>query len=907
MKKRLIILVFLLPLIALAIDMAQIKSPGSGGMVSNVDVQEVPQDASYFSKNVDVFTTPGLIQRRRGLKTTGANADTVYGAAGYLEPIKGHKLIVGITRFDSTKLYTYRTRTFTPGSPGSWAWGSLKSITVASTNLNMVSASDTFGLVVSAFDTTVRALGSHRKSYIPTNTYYDFLAYNGTLLITSKQSQLYTFTSRTLFTSEPDTGQLHSSDVVFNDTIGYKRRALGAGLLAPGQLRVVPIDSNYGTGLTGVYQWAYSFGFDDTLVFDTLFGKIGLASNIITLKDQYVYLTGFLHRPYLVTDSVTDAYDAIDAELNRGRDPATQIKIVRRNVFGDNKWKFVDLIWAHPDSAFAYIDSGQSGVLGIDSIGTNTTIPPPGSVINTAFALGNAPFYTILFDAGWTADHNSTYWIRYSFYDPVLDIESPLGPAWQSQIMDSIFAVSSRGVFGVAAFGLTRSHTSPDVRDVPSDWVRLYRNLTDEGLLGGGDTLIWYCMGQYRIDRKIRNAITTTDSDRVASVFLGIYSDSQLASGTNPTEAQFLSAQYSSDNIASDDDGAIVRPPFKFGLQVRFSDIEYANGRLWGIGDDLFPQRLYYSKFDDMGDWSPIEFLSLSEDDNDELVAIESVPSQRGAEVLYAFKHNSIFAITGFDAEFDLQFTTITRRTGALDRFSVIKYQDEIFWLAPDMKIYSSTDFQPISDPIENYVDSLFTNYITAQGKVRAFALTDKVCWINISSREAIAYHTKTRTWSRERYSGYIPYGTFQYDTLVNSRGFGENSWLAFRVDSAQSFMVEREVRLDTLGGDSTALFVWNYQTPFIGDGIAIWMIPYVEFTATADDSTYLWVSVWNGDGDSLVYDSIIIADTVKTTYRLGLPRHSGEYLSVRFRDGGGIKLSSVNIARRRLGRARIK
>jgi len=703
----------------------------------------------------------------------------------------------------------------------------------------------------------------------------------------------YIFTSRASLRSTNSEAATVSS--VYPDTSGFERRTVPLGLPTPGELRVIPLNYSPSSGLTGRYQWAYAFGANDTIQDTTLFGPQGEPSKIVALDGQAVYITGFLHRPYALTDSVDSVDYNDDNTLTMGYDPATQIRLARRNVDGGN-WLFVDSFWVVPDSSVAYIDSGQGGTDNIALLAASGSIPEPGSIIKYAMATSSSINASPTLPTWWAYD-DSTYYLRYSWYDPVLDIESPMGPATPiAAITDSIGSSQWGAVFGTLNSRYSSDSVPNSPYEPPTDWIRLYRNLTDEGLLGGGDTLIWYCMGQYRINRVINSFLT----GQSGSIILGIYSDSQLAAGTTPTSAQLGWFHYSDENIASDDDGAIVRPPYKFGNSVYYTDIEYANGRLWGIGDAIYPQRLYYSKFDDMGDWSPNDYLSLSEDDNDELVAVEAV-----GDILYAFKHNSIFAVTGTDAEYDLQFSVVTRRTGALDRYSVIKYEDEIFWLSPDMKIYSSIDFQPISDPIENYLDSLFTDYTSAQDSVRAFALTDKVCWVQINSREAIAFDLTTRTWDRENYSGYVPYGSFQYDTLANVRGFGENSWLMFRADTAQSFMVEQLTGTDTV--QSGSVFTWQYQTPFVGDGVSQWNIPYVEFTATADDSTYIIVSVFNEDGDSLVSDSVMVADVSETTYRIGLPRHSGQFLSVRFEDNGGIKLSSVNVGRKRVGRARIK
>jgi len=151
MKKIALIFSLYLPLILLAVDQVPILSPGSGGMVSNVDVQEVPANASYFAKNVDI-RVPGLIQRRRGIVPFGTNADTVYGAGGFYETYNQQKMIVGGSGNDTTALYTFRSRTWNSGTH-SWDWGARDSLLVDANDIGVLLSSDTFALALSVFDT----------------------------------------------------------------------------------------------------------------------------------------------------------------------------------------------------------------------------------------------------------------------------------------------------------------------------------------------------------------------------------------------------------------------------------------------------------------------------------------------------------------------------------------------------------------------------------------------------------------------------------------------------------------------------------------------------------------------------------------------------------------------------------
>ena len=826
-------------------------------------------------------------------------------------------MIVGVSGYDTLagdiltrELYTLRTRTYDSITTHTWTWGARSSLTIDANDIGLLMASDTFALDLQVFDPFNIILNNSQRPYRGTGGYQDFLEFNGAILSVRGGEVPYAFTSRQTFRGTGNEGARKT----WPDTTGYERRIVGMGLEAPGQLRSIPLAFAAESALTGTYQWVYGFGANDTIDDDTLFSETGPISNPVKLDNQYVYLTGFLQRPYRLQDTVTDADAVRDPTLSASGVPPTEIRLLRRRTDGDNAWKFVDTFWVHPDSSVAYIDSGQNGT-SIDTQAIATNIPPPGSII--AFGFTTASLFQWDTLPGWIASIDTNYWFRYSWYDPILDIESPFGPKWQSIAVDSNgTGLEVRMVIADLGIPTTRTQSGETASDsvALSKWIRLYRTVNIGSVLGAGDTLVWYCVGQYRIDRSIGPAIEIGSAERFyeASIFMGLYSDTMLGSGGVPTDSQLFKFSYADENLVFDRDGTtIIRPPFLFGNQVYYSDIEYANGRLWGIGDELFPQRLYYSAFDRMDNWSPLEYISISEDDNDELVAIEAL-SAGDLDILYAFKHNSIYQILGEDVEFDAFLSTVTRSNGALDRFSIIKYQNAVYWLSPNMKIYkiSNRELREISQPIENYIDSIFTSYTAARDSVRTYVLTDKIGWGHIGSKEALVFHVPSQTWAIEAYtSNFIPYGSFTYDTTQNRSGFGNNTQIVFRSDTAMPFVFEIDTTVDTSldAGDSMSVFDWNYQTPFIGGEDNIWQIPYVNFTATAQDSTYMVLTVFNEDGDSLVVDSILITTVAETTYRVGLPRHSGEFLSVRFEDNGAIKLSSVSVARKRVGRARIK
>jgi len=79
-------------------------------------------------------------------------------------------------------------------------------------------------------------------------------------------------------------------------------------------------------------------------------------------------------------------------------------------------------------------------------------------------------------------------------------------------------------------------------------------------------------------------------------------------------------------------------------LTIPLSQMIYFGSRAWGVGDPLFPQRLYYSEINKPYSWLATDYLALAEEENDEIVGIATIDNQT---VLYAFKHGSIYSVTG--------------------------------------------------------------------------------------------------------------------------------------------------------------------------------------------------------------------------------------------------------------------
>jgi hypothetical protein len=523
---------------------------------------------------------------------------------------------------------------------------------------------------------------------------------------------------------------------------------------------------------------------------------------------------------------------------------------------------------------------------------------------------------------------DSTYRVAYSWYDPVTNIESPMGPYIETEIIDSINAAADSSFFNLFTLGYLNPH------QCPTRWIRVYRTTMKDGQVGKTTQDVWYGVLQVKIEN---NLVAIGDDDTATVIKLGFMSDDSLVS-TSDYEALGIdtTAGYNQENMVIDEDGSgiLIRPPFKEALTIPFSDMEEANGRLWGIGDPLYKQRLYYSDWGAIDGWSALNYLSLGESENDELVALERSHSTAG-DVLFAFKHNSIYAITGYDLDYDLRYSKLFSDLdiGVVSRRTITKAYGGIYFLSPNMRIYRivGAQLEEISQPIENYIDSFFVDYKTADTGAICYVMTDKVMWRNGSN--TLAYNIGTNSWSVEEIAQYdavgqplsaviFPQGSFRYDTLHNVNGFGENSYVHYQaqayVDSTTTLYTEWGGLYDSLkydAGETLGVFDLEYQTPFVvGDGNYLWMVRKLEMTMTGDSGVYIYYSIWNQDNDSLVADSIMLDNRASSDYIVGVPNHSGKYLSVKIEDRdsdtlnlGNFKLRDIQVYPMRLGRLRVE
>ena len=243
-----------------SVDAATFKvrwdSPGSGGMVSDVDPSLLEPHQSPLLKNMNIRTHGFLLPRNNLAQLTNFNVFKLYGAYGYYNNLNGTNNIVGVN--DSVYVW-FNTN------------AAHDDTVVVPTLVGQIFITDTLN-----GDSAWHGVRGH--AFPTSNTTHRWAQYKDLLIHVDGKSSPQILT----------TSQGFIVDDSIPDTIGYQPRLISLGLEAPGQLRVGVTER--GGELYGRYQYAYSFL--DTTDTDSASG-LSLWSSLVYLDYEYPYLTGF--------------------------------------------------------------------------------------------------------------------------------------------------------------------------------------------------------------------------------------------------------------------------------------------------------------------------------------------------------------------------------------------------------------------------------------------------------------------------------------------------------------------------------------------------------------------------------------------------------------------------------------
>ena len=878
MIKYILTFIFFLPFLAVAQTVpVVIDNPGAGGMQSNYGINTLNPDQLWYALNVDYWTTPGMIKKRKGIVPYGNNNISLYGAIGFHDYTFDKKYIFGVKSHDSLA------------------------------GAGLLAYSDAFSAGLQDND-----VAEWIFSY--EDVRHNWLKVRNILIHCDGKS----YPIGIIGTSERFIGRESENQAY------PQPRAISLGLEAPGQPRVMEIDT---TGnLTGVYQYAFGFngppgipsrpisvdsgmvlisnipatesailGMDTVYILRRKLGsnnswfKVDSLENpqdsfprvyIDTLAD---YATVPIQTHWIADTTVIDTLHNLDSSILiwytgwwDGDDKIKGFYCYDENLPkepGDchpyytwYNWTF-DSITA---STHWWLNDADSGIAG-DSCsgycGTYRLHPYTGAqawpwdsttndydkvIIDTTFTVwGDSGGYQPgqLFLMNDSADTNFYTRCAYSFYDPQTGIESPLGPSCAlpyDDTEDTLYSCSLRTAI-------------IDLKTNPA-WIRVYTNDT-----GGTayDTLVWLPVFQGRVNDFMGHGDTV--------VIPGIH-DSDIYNGL---DSSMVDSSFGYHFFYD------RQPPYKWDCPIPALDMAYMDGRLWAIGDPEQPWRMYWTDVNvpagyAFSSWRPGNVYDFIDDGYGALIDLEMVA---GGNAFYAFKRNAVYLVTPGP-----QVTLLEGDNGPVSVNAITRYGDQVYFLSSDMRIYmlfGANAPVDISDPIRNWVDSIFVDRHMAYRKCRAFRLNDGIKFFNDSTGYGLNFNADRGQWSVEQYGSagaYVPRGSFFFDTTEYSRfAWGDYGTSILFDDSAIALRIEG--KNDTL--DYTEPYFSTLQFSYYGDNDHLWMINSVDIFSEKTDRLYL--QVFDEDGDLVATDTVM-TDTVGSYGRAitYLPEHKGSALSLR-------------------------
>jgi hypothetical protein len=781
------------------------ESPGSQGMMSAIDATQLPAGAAQILKNVDPWSVPGALRKRTKINKWGKDSIGVYSGASYWDPITGAKGLVAI--IEDTSVGTGK-----------------------------------FSYTGDDAD-SIRA-GTVLSGMFPyhTNT-YDWVYGDGFIVFSDGRNVPMLFTTRKQV-------EYNSS----SDSLAEAGRVLDVGLAPPGApiVSVIPCDGD--SCLTGTYQ--YAFDYSSAIAYDTcdpgyssLAGGLGYPSRTVELSGEKAIVTGVEFYPHTCCSTTT-------------------VKVWRRDVYengnaGDWEFRVTSPEFERDSNAtgddwhgWYHVDSAQG-----DSAGSMTDTAYAECDHFTAFPgqvhvndSGAANEYK---DVGTDTSSSFDWVVRYSYYDPALGLESPLGPPLEWYAEDSIND------------NLDAYFPLPDTTCRPTH-IRVYRSLYDTLLTGGGNDNVLYGIAQFRPDRQEYDLSFCTDT---------VMTDDPTDTSTYDwNDFQYFTTSAGGPVILG------VTTDLFYDNEYPFSDLEYVDGRFWGISAD-YPGRLWYSNADEIDNWDLTDYVSLEEHVNDELVAIEPISGQF-KDYLYALKHGSIWMVSGavagygYDVTGSADYPVVKRpeATGAIHKNTVLTFGGKTYFIAPSLDIYSLSPvgLQRISDPVRDWCDTLFGDHGRVIDSVVCFVMQDAVKFHDRGRREMLSWNTVHEAWTLEDYwisrtTKLNPKGAFRYDT---SHAFG---WYADKMyfdDAYHLYARDQDER-------ASRYSPWRIKFPMVGDGRSQWRANEMQITFETTDTTRLHYAVYNDEDRFLFGDSVDIGAAAVTDLRYGLAGVFGKYLCI--------------------------
>jgi len=853
-KQIAVLFFFLFPCVLLA--QVDITAPGVGGMKSNGDL--APGELRYM-KNLDAWTSPGKLQRRQGLEGYGHTDST--GLVGYqsiYDPARNHKLIVGVG--DSAYIYydsgnvvvtsvgqLFVSDTFAtivdngvagfafPYQDGYHDWTICEDGLIHCDGKNLpILLTTTDGVKVndSTRDSVVYA-----PRALPIGLPAPGQLVVGNSGVGGPLQGTYQFAYAFLDSAIDSTSELSipSAPVELKEQCAYltqfdmyhrdnKKPLLVCRKEVGGRDEWQVLDTIYPGADDGMWQYttlhtAFRWGYDGkkyprlSYSYTRLLESHGVpwVGCTLTTSQWPTDWGGTCDDLYSPMDCLVDSLVRLFNAMDSIGDTIVATKVGHYMMISDSlsSWHIdttingvdttFDTIPADDIDVFGNINIGRSVIYDtipgayheivyldtLDDIGSPTifntatvsdTMMRPGAFLSDSVTTLKA--YDAL--GGHYAYDDSTYYIAYSYYDPLTGLESPRGPAIAVELVDTVYA----GNTDTAEFLWVTTGVPAEGRP---DWLRLWQTVTNEDIVGAGDSLVWY--GLYDIRHE----------DTSQSIIWGNWTDVHAATGIYPDS--IVVATIYDHQLAIDAYGdALAQPPYKHANQLPYSDIEFCYERYWGVHNN----RVYWTSINDPTDWNPVYFHRVDERVDDKIVAMKVVDGQ-----LYVFKQRSVWLIGGSDPIFDSYVIPHLMGVGAVSYNTLCKHRSDVYFLTPDNELWPLRQGE-LSYPVDDFMDSLFmvSDKVTLgelEQHARLVPFNNGIKVVNDSTGECMTYWVDPQTWTAEEFSGFIPMGSFYYDSAQGTSGFGTSHimWDSDTVALMREFLTD--TRHDNLGSTEWA------------------------------------------------------------------------------------------------------
>lgn len=255
------------------------------------------------------------------------------------------------------------------------------------------------------------------------------------------------------------------------------------------------------------------------------------------------------------------------------------------------------------------------------------------------------------------------------------------------------------------------------------------------------------------------------------------------------------------------------------------SMVEFHGRRLFAIGNQSYPNKLYYSQFGHPEVWHNDKTISFSSKGGDWLTTIHSLGDE-----LILFRQNSIFGLMGLSF-FQFRTYEIANNVGLASPATLDGDNNQLYFFYK-AGVYAlgqggGVSKDPVSLPIQNSIDSI-GNPLTAVGKV-----INGEYWFSASIDDTTV-NNKTYVFSQHPIPHWKSYSfgikdAAMYDYNSNVYDYSVGKWiLLINNDSLYGWNYSAD---DTLDGNDTIIAV--YQSKYFFDDQAREKILYIDIVGT--------------------------------------------------------------------------